>query len=230
MLGEYQCPVGFNVSSPDTHHHHPPTHPRAHTLIFSENIFLKSINIWEEVSAVWSKVIMCMVDNFHPHNISTTGASCSSSELSTAPRDVFAFPLGRWEPSASRGLWLCPLPSSNQTAIFYFLCPIYSLFSTSPFSWSLSASFFAFPLVPKVVGSQFLIRRAFPEILQLLGCNCEVIVSQTWECCQACQLCRVLKNWDCSFSLIFEIFRCAVDHINADLSANTSFQIQDGFL
>lgn len=164
------------------------------------------------------------------HNIFTTDASCSSSELSTVHRDVFAFPLGKWEPSVSRGLWLRLLPSSKQTAIFSFPCPIYSLSSTSPFSWSLTASFFAFTSVAKLVGSRFLIPRVLPEILQLIGCNCEVIVSQTWECCQAYQFCRVLKNWDCSFSLIHEIFRYAVHHISADLSANTSFQIQDGFL
>lgn len=105
------------------------------------------------------------------HNISTTHTSCSSSELSTAPRDIFAFPLGEWEPSASQDLWLCLSPFSNKTAIFSFPCPIYSLSSTSPFSWSPSTSFFALPLVPRLVGFWFLIPRIFPEILQLIGGN-----------------------------------------------------------
>lgn len=71
------------------------------------------------------------------HSISIRDASCSSSVLSTACRDVLAFPLGKQEPSASRGLRLSLLPFSNQTAIFCFPCPVYLLSSTSPLSSSL---------------------------------------------------------------------------------------------
>lgn len=76
----------------------------------------------------------------------------------------------------------------------------------SPFSYSVFASYFAFPSVSKLVLSQFLIPRVFPGILQLIGSNCEVIVllgitinNADWECLQAYQFYRVLKNWDLFF-------------------------------
>ncbi|NXS70047.1 FA45A protein, partial [Pandion haliaetus] len=84
--------------------------------------------------------ILCRSSRYHVyggqlaslHNSSITDASCSSCELSTARRDILAFPLGKQEPSASRGLWFCLLPSSNQTAIFCFPCPCVKYQSNFP--------------------------------------------------------------------------------------------------
>lgn len=178
--------------------------------------------VWEDVSAglqghhVYGEWLASLHKIF-------VDAACSSSELSTAPRDVFAFPLGKWE------------PSSNQKTSFHFLV----LFTPFP-SWShsnaLSACYFAFPSVSKLVWSQFLIPRVFPKILQLIGCNCEVIVllgltiyniylGMPWSL----PILQGTEKQICSFSMIHEMLRFTVDHVTADLSTNTSFQIQNGF-
>lgn len=150
-----RCPLGFNLCLLQTH-------STTLTLIFSENICLKSVSVWENVSAglqghhVYGEWLASLHKIF-------VDAACSSSELSTAPRDVFAFPLGKWE------------PSSNQKTSFHFLV-LFTPFPSCSHSNALSACYFAFPSVSKLVWSQFLIPRVFPKILQLIGCNCEVIV------------------------------------------------------
>lgn len=166
------------------------------TLIFSENVFLKSVNVWEDVSAgfkghhVYGEWLVSF------HNI-LANAACSSSELSRAPRVFFAFPVGKWE------------PSSNQKTSSLFLV-LFTHFPPCPYSHThsllLILLFLHLETVSKLVWSQFLIPGVFPGILQLIGCNCEVIVllgitiySADWECLQAYQFCRVLKNWDLFF-------------------------------
>lgn len=107
----------------------------------------------------------------------------------------------------------------------------------SPFSCSLSASYFAFPSVSKLVQSQFLIPGVFPDILQLIGCSCEVIVlleltiyngdlgmPSGLPILQGTEKLRFVL-----FMVIREILRFIVDLITADLSTNTSFRIQNGF-
>lgn len=86
------------------------------TLIFSDNVFFKSVNIWEDVSAglkghhVYGEWLVSL------HNI-FVNAACCSSELITTPRDVFAFPIEKWEPSSNQKIsshflvLLTPFPS-----------------------------------------------------------------------------------------------------------------------
>lgn len=132
--------------------------PPSPSHLFSLRIyFFKSVNVWKDISAglkghrVYGEWLLSL------HNISVNFV-CSSSELITAPRGGSASPIGKWEPSANQKL------SSHVLVLF-------THFPSCPHSHALSAAF-AFPSVCVLVWSQFLILRVFPEILQLIGCNC----------------------------------------------------------